>query len=54
MTPVLPQEVKTDIRAGADDRCAACDHPWSEHDALGMRFCTATVTSSLSRGCICR
>ncbi|WP_285743524.1 RGCVC family protein [Lentzea sp. NBRC 105346] len=39
--------------ARADDTCAACVHSWSEHDALGVRYCTATTTFTLVRGCIC-
>ncbi|MGI8814088.1 MAG: RGCVC family protein [Pseudonocardia sp.] len=34
--------------------CAVCPHPWPAHDALGMRFCTATAASASTRGCICR
>ncbi len=34
--------------------CAACPHAWNAHDALGVRFCTATVASAWTRGCICR
>ncbi|MDL5159682.1 RGCVC family protein [Actinomycetospora termitidis] len=36
-----------------DPTCAMCPHPWSEHDALGRRFCTATQVGVWSRGCIC-
>lgn len=36
------------------DSCAVCPHPWSVHDALGVRFCTATTVSAHDRGCICR
>lgn len=34
--------------------CEACQHPVDAHDALGLRFCAATVAAELSRGCICR
>jgi|tagenome__1003787_1003787.scaffolds.fasta_scaffold18842969_2 hypothetical protein len=34
-------------------RCLACVHPWSEHSALDVRFCTATLAMSHERGCIC-
>ena len=38
-----------------DARCAMCPHPWSAHDAIGVRFCTASRTSSRDdRGCVCR
>ena len=33
--------------------CAACPHPWSDHDDLGARFCAATAVSHLTRGCVC-
>ncbi|SFR27928.1 hypothetical protein SAMN04488564_11239 [Lentzea waywayandensis] len=33
--------------------CDVCPHPWHEHDPLGVRYCTATAASALSRGCIC-
>ena len=34
--------------------CAVCPHMWDAHDALGMRFCTATQAAAKDRGCICR
>ncbi|WP_168200698.1 RGCVC family protein [Allokutzneria sp. NRRL B-24872] len=43
-----------DNRADAADICAACPHPWHEHDPIGVRYCTATTASVLPRGCICR
>lgn len=33
--------------------CVACSHPHGEHDPLGLRYCTATTTFALPRGCIC-
>lgn len=36
-----------------DPSCSVCPHTWSEHDALGRRFCTATRDVGWSRGCIC-
>jgi hypothetical protein len=33
--------------------CASCPHPLADHDALSLRFCTASAASGLSRGCIC-
>ncbi|MFD9701209.1 RGCVC family protein [Lentzea sp. NPDC059081] len=36
-----------------DRTCDVCPHPWQEHDSLGVRYCTATATSALPRGCIC-
>ena len=37
----------------ADDACQACTHPWSAHDVISARFCTATVALALARGCVC-
>ncbi|WP_306746277.1 RGCVC family protein [Saccharothrix yanglingensis] len=37
----------------SEDRCDACTHPLSAHDALGNRFCAATTATALTRGCIC-
>ena len=34
--------------------CDVCPHPVAEHDALGLRFCRATLAGAFSRGCICR
>jgi hypothetical protein len=33
--------------------CAACPHPWTNHDRIAARFCTATVAGKFSRGCVC-
>jgi hypothetical protein len=38
---------------GTGPSCSVCPHTWSEHDALGRRFCTATRDVGWSRGCIC-
>ncbi|SDX84537.1 hypothetical protein SAMN05661080_01435 [Modestobacter sp. DSM 44400] len=34
--------------------CAACPHPLTEHDPIGLRFCRATSSGTVSRGCVCR
>ena len=33
--------------------CAVCAHDWGAHDPIGVRFCTATATGGLDRGCAC-
>jgi hypothetical protein len=45
-TPV-PEE---DRPAGT---CVVCPHPWSGHDRVSTRFCTATVAGGYNRGCVC-
>lgn len=31
----------------------ACGHPLASHDRVGLRYCQASASSGLSRGCIC-
>jgi hypothetical protein len=35
------------------DACAVCPHPWTFHDRIAARYCTATVAGRYSRGCVC-
>ncbi|MDQ1654125.1 MAG: hypothetical protein QOI35_3325 [Cryptosporangiaceae bacterium] len=43
-----------DASLGTDKTmCMACDHPAADHDAIGRRYCNATVERALTRGCIC-
>ena len=39
----------------ADDQplACACGHPHAQHDAIAARYCLATATGHLDRGCIC-
>jgi hypothetical protein len=41
-------------QAGDEETCAACAHPLTAHDPIGLRFCRATTAGGLSRGCVCR
>ena len=34
--------------------CDVCPHPAAAHDRIGQRFCDATLTGAMTRGCICR
>jgi hypothetical protein len=34
--------------------CDVCPHPADAHDVIGRRYCEATLTGALTRGCICR
>ena len=38
----------------AQPRCMVCKHDVAAHDPIGLRFCSATQSQALSRGCICR
>jgi hypothetical protein len=42
---------------GTDNRselCAVCPHFLIDHDSIAVRFCTATMSRVLTRGCVCR
>jgi hypothetical protein len=31
----------------------ACGHPFTQHDSIASRYCAATASGGLQRGCIC-
>jgi hypothetical protein len=35
------------------EACDVCEHPIADHDAISLRYCKATLSSALSRHCIC-
>ncbi|HEY5247477.1 MAG TPA: RGCVC family protein, partial [Dermatophilaceae bacterium] len=37
----------------ADGSCPVCAHAVDQHDALALRFCAATLSRALTRGCLC-
>jgi hypothetical protein len=39
--------------SGPGAGCEACPHLLTDHDAIGSRFCRATVDGDISRGCVC-
>jgi hypothetical protein len=43
-----------DVETELVERCSTCQHPWGDHDTLSARFCAATATGGLARGCICK
>lgn len=52
-TGMNPAPSETDVADRAGLRCAVCPHPLDAHDRIGLRYCTATAASSVSRGCVC-
>ncbi|MEX5718625.1 RGCVC family protein [Geodermatophilus maliterrae] len=44
----------TDGPSLGDPSCDVCPHGVSHHDAIGLRFCRATLVGAITRGCICR
>jgi hypothetical protein len=41
---------RPDVVEGA---CDICPHALAAHDAISLRFCSATRTAALTRGCVC-
>lgn len=39
--------------AAAPATCPACPHLLQDHDRIGTRYCSATIKSSSTRGCVC-
>jgi hypothetical protein len=35
------------------DECMACGHPSDRHDRIARRYCDATISGVLTRGCVC-
>jgi hypothetical protein len=44
----------SDTDTGVDEGCSVCAHPMRAHDAIGARFCAATMAGALDRGCVCQ
>jgi hypothetical protein len=40
--------------AQGDALCAMCQHEMRVHDAIGLRYCRATQSQALTRGCVCQ
>jgi hypothetical protein len=36
------------------EACDVCPHPRADHDAIAVRFCSATGDGAIARGCVCR
>jgi hypothetical protein len=54
--PVTDAPPTTDTTTATTDGellCDVCPHVWAAHDPLGSRFCSATIASRSTRGCIC-
>jgi hypothetical protein len=54
VTETVVADTSTVDNDESGEACPTCGHPLRDHDALGTRFCAATATAGLSRGCICR
>jgi hypothetical protein len=36
-----------------EEACEMCPHPLRSHDAISLRFCSATRAAAIPRGCVC-
>ena len=53
-TSSAPAGMVAAAASGPGAGCAACAHLLTDHDAIGSRFCQATVDGDISRGCVCQ
>jgi hypothetical protein len=35
------------------EACEMCPHALRAHDAISLRFCSATRAAAITRGCVC-
>jgi hypothetical protein len=52
-TPAQTTAVIADRPEVAEGGCDTCPHPVAAHDAISLRFCSATRAAALTRGCVC-
>jgi hypothetical protein len=50
--PVLTHTA-AETRPARHAACDVCPHSVDSHDAIGRRFCQATLDRALTRGCAC-
>jgi hypothetical protein len=48
----VPANVQAADRESADTLCT-CGHPRDQHDSISTRYCDATASAGLDRGCVC-
>ncbi|HEX3337084.1 MAG TPA: RGCVC family protein [Jatrophihabitans sp.] len=47
------QPTSVDLTLVTANQCTTCAHDLDQHDRISLRYCTATATGALARGCIC-
>ncbi|MGZ4607252.1 MAG: RGCVC family protein [Blastococcus sp.] len=52
--PRFEGERPLDATTQFDAACDVCPHPLAGHDAIGLRYCRATLAGAFTRGCVCR
>jgi hypothetical protein len=53
VTDVTPEVSGHAANGEAVSECAVCPHPWTSHDVIAARYCTATTAGGPIRGCVC-
>lgn len=54
-SPTTEQDTDQHAEAAPEPTCQACPHPWDGHDAIGRRFCSASIASGrTTSGCVCK
>ncbi|WP_375477593.1 RGCVC family protein [uncultured Jatrophihabitans sp.] len=61
LSTATPRSTATPLSTAADaieifadvDSCGVCPHGAALHDRVAQRFCAATLSGALTRGCIC-
>jgi hypothetical protein len=48
-----PSQLTTPSNGDPPDAVCLCGHATDEHDFIASRYCRATVTSALTRACMC-
>ncbi len=48
-----PAVLRADLPGDDPTVLCACGHPRGQHDRVSARYCDATVSGGLDRGCVC-
>lgn len=57
MSPVIELGEVTVLSSDGSGKplaCGGCTHPREMHDGIATRYCAATASGALSRGCVCK
>jgi hypothetical protein len=48
-----PAPIALDPADEPTNSCTMCPHPLDTHDRIAARYCQATQSNAIARGCIC-
>jgi hypothetical protein len=46
--------VAAKLASSESPACDVCSHPMEFHDVVATRYCAASASSALARGCVCK